>query len=665
MQKIKKLLIANRGEIAVRIISSAKKSGIKTVVIYAAEDAQSLYVKLADEAFLLDGDELKDTYLNVDKIINVAIQTQCDALHPGYGFLAESEQLVNSCAGNGIIFVGPHADAIRLMGNKIESRKFVKEIGIPMTEGVTGSPDELLKKVSQLKFPVLIKAAAGGGGKGMRIVYDPKDLEETLQSTAREAKSYFGDGTVYIEKYIEEPRHIEIQVLGDNNGNVIHLFERECSIQRRYQKIIEESPSPTINNDLRKRMGEAAVNIAKKVKYNSAGTVEFLVDKDLEFYFLEMNTRIQVEHPVTEMVTGIDIVEEQLRVAEGSVLSFKQEEIKQTGHAIECRIYAEDPENDFIPSPGKMTFYKAPKGEGIRIDSGIDKAAEVPSNFDPMISKLIVWSPNRLSAISKTEQALENYIIQGVKTNIPYLLYLLKHPYFIENKISTGFCDLHTEEIISRIYKAKDENGSRLALSAMCLYILHLNKIQKASNIWKYIGFWRPVIRLSLKLDDKEFELLVTQTAKNTFELYCKDENIQLSITDISENKVKFSIANKLFNAFISADNNGKYYITINGLNYELERLDQLIDTGNPIDMEQGTGDKHLYSPMPGKVIKVNVKSGDKVQRGTILLVVESMKMENNIVALNEATVEKVNVTEGERVNTDLLLVNLKEIESE
>jgi 3-methylcrotonyl-CoA carboxylase alpha subunit len=420
MKLFKKILIANRGEIAVRVIRSAAEMGVRTVAVYSKPDAEALHTLMADESYYLGEQELSDTYLNVAKIIEIAKRSGSDAIHPGYGFLAENPDLVNACEKEGIAFIGPSLRAIHLMGNKVEARAFVTDLGTPMTKGAVGTHAELIEAAKDIPLPILVKAAAGGGGKGMRIVHDLKDLEETIEATSREAKAYFGDEEVFIEQYILEPRHIELQIIGDKHGNVVHLYERECSIQRRYQKIIEESPSPTLDQATREKMGAAAVDIAKAIDYDNAGTIEFLVDKNLNFYFLEMNTRVQVEHPVTEMVTGIDIVREQILVAAGNKLGFEQADISQNGHAIEARIYAEDPENDFRPAPGDIIYYEEPEGVGIRVDSGIDRDSTIHSFFDPIVSKLIAYADNRTAAIAKLDTALQEFIVQGIKNNIPY-----------------------------------------------------------------------------------------------------------------------------------------------------------------------------------------------------------------------------------------------------
>jgi 3-methylcrotonyl-CoA carboxylase alpha subunit len=659
MKLFKKILVANRGEIAVRVMRSAQKLGIPTVAVYSEVDENALHVQMADEAYCLGKEELSDTYLNVEKIISVARDAGCDALHPGYGFLSESPVLVEACKNEGITFIGPNPEAIRLMGNKIEARAFVRKLGIPMTAGLTGTPEELLEKANEIPFPLLVKAAAGGGGKGMRIVRKGDDLKEILEATSREAKNYFGDGTIYIEKYIEEPRHIEIQVLGDNFGNVVHFFERECSIQRRYQKIIEESPSPTLTDETRQKMGASAVSIAKAANYNSAGTVEFLVDKEMNYYFLEMNTRIQVEHPVTEMVTGVDLVEEQILVAAGNPLRMKQEEIAQKGHAIECRIYAEDPARNFLPSPGKITFYKAPSGKNIRVDSSITGPGLIQSIFDPMIAKLVIWSENRTIAIEKTVAALKNYSVHGIHTNIAYLLQLVQHPAFEKNEISTAFCDTHTEALLQNILKEKEKTGTTIAALAFLMYNLNRKQIDKPQNIWENIGYWRNIMKIPVEADGSNLEFRWEKKEKNTFFFRNGNQIFEVLLHRIEKNEIEFRIFRRFFRAVVSESEKGIFYVEIEGHIFEVKRLDELPESNEDPMLTAGNDAGSLFAPMPGKVIKVNVKAGEVVKRGTVLLVVEAMKMENNIVALDDGVIEKVNVKKGDRVDTDLQLVNL------
>jgi 3-methylcrotonyl-CoA carboxylase alpha subunit len=657
-----KILIANRGEIAVRIIKSAQKLGIKTVAVYSKADENALHVQLADESHNLDEGniqgELSDNYLNINKIMEAAKQFSVDAIHPGYGFLAESPLLVSACEKNDITFIGPNIRSIKLMGNKIEARAFVKKLDIPMTEGVTGSTGELIKKASTIKYPILVKAAAGGGGKGMRIVWKEEDLEEIIESTSREAKNYFGDGSIYIEKYVEEPRHIEFQILGDNHGNVVHLFERECSIQRRYQKIIEESPSPTLNAEIRKKMGKAAVKIASEVGYNSAGTIEFLVDKELNYYFLEMNTRIQVEHPVTEMVTGIDLVEEQIKIASGNRISIKQGDISQNGHAIECRIYAEDPANNFMPSPGEITFYKAPSGKDIRIDSGIEKACRIHSFFDPMISKLIVHSNKRKTAITEMDKALNGYIIHGIKTNIPYLQQMISNKAFAENKISTKFCDTHNDELLDNIKKRKISCNGINHLLAFAVF--SLNKPLEKKNIWEHIGFWQNTNDLFFNVEETQKTIRLIKRKNYNYQFLVEADRYGVRLQSLDENYIKVSINNEITEAFISDDAHGISTVSVSGISFFMERADLLNPMKKYTSSDGDNAEGNLCSPMPGKVIKVNVGVGDEVKRGKVLLVVEAMKMENNITAMADAVVEKINVSEGDMVEGNTQLVFLK-----
>jgi acetyl-CoA carboxylase biotin carboxylase subunit len=668
MKIFNKILIANRGEIAVRVIRSAQKLGIQTVAIYSIADEEALHVELAEEAYSLgESIELSDTYLNIEKIIEIAKKSGTEAIHPGYGFLSENSRFVAACEKAGIVFIGPNSKAMKLMGNKIESRDFVTKLGIPMTAGVTGEHEVLLKKAKEIPLPILVKAAAGGGGKGMRIVRDLKELPSILESTSREAKSYFGDGTIFIEKYVEEPRHIEIQVIGDNHGDVVHLFERECSIQRRYQKIIEESPSPTLTPEVRLKMGEAAVRIAKEINYNNAGTVEFLVDKNLDFYFLEMNTRVQVEHPVTEMVTGIDIVKEQIRIAAGYPLSFDQSSLKQNGHAIECRIYAEDPSNNFMPSPGNMALYIEPEGNGIRVDSGILEAAAIHSFYDPMISKLITWGEDRGIAREKMVHALKNYSIHGIKTNISYLIQILQHDVYITNNISTKYCDDHTTEIISLIEKEQNSIPFHLPVIAYLMYDFHKDLLEDDEsdyNVWKEIGFWRDMMEINVDINGEPLNVRIDEntTGKYTFILNGKEYLSYIKALEL--NLVEVVIDDYSHRFVISNDTKGNGYVSFDGHIFSITRKDVLMEEDVFGTHDHGGKDHgEIVSPMPGKVVKINVKEGQKVKKGDLLLVVEAMKMENNIISHKAGKVEKINVQTGEMVNGNKELLVLIEEE--
>jgi acetyl-CoA carboxylase biotin carboxylase subunit len=429
----KKILIANRGEIALRIIRTCKELGIKTVAVYSEADRYSLHVRFADEAVCIGPGPSKESYLNIPRIIAAAEITNAEAIHPGYGFLAENAMFAEICESSGIKFIGPTPDAIEAMGDKALAKETMRKAGVPVipgSDGVVETLEQAREIANEIGYPIMLKAAAGGGGKGMRMVRNDEELENAWQTARAEAEAAFGNPAVYIEKFIEKPRHIEIQILADEYGNVIHLGERDCSIQRRHQKLIEESPSPIVTPELREAMGQAAVKGAKSVKYRNAGTIEFLVDKDGNFYFMEMNTRIQVEHPVTEMVYGIDIVREQIRIASGEKLGIKQKQIKPNGHAIECRINAEDPFNGFRPSPGKITALHFPGGFGVRVDSHIYQEYVVPPYYDSMIAKLIVHAKNRDEAIARMLRALDEFVIEGVHTTIPFHIKILNSPQF-------------------------------------------------------------------------------------------------------------------------------------------------------------------------------------------------------------------------------------------
>ncbi len=489
----RKILIANRGEIAIRVARACKEMGISVIGVYSSIDKDSLHLNFCDEAVCIGEPPPLSSYLNIQKLIEVAKSTGAEAIHPGYGFLAENPAFAKACEENSIIFIGPSSKALALVGDKVASRITAKKINAPIIPGMEvsgGDIKEFLKKAKEVGYPVIVKAALGGGGKGMHIAKDEKELNENIETSRREARSAFGDESVYIEKYLEKPRHIEFQVLRDKYGNVVHLCERECSIQRRHQKIIEETPSPALTPELRERMGETAKKIIAAAEYVNAGTVEFLLDQDKNFYFLEVNARVQVEHPITEMVTGFDIVKRQIMIAAGEKLDIKQEDVLQRGNAIEARIYAEDPDNNFLPSPGKILFLQEPQGPGIRVDSGIYSGWNVPPHYDPILSKLIVWAESRQSAIAKLSQALNNYVILGIKSNIGFLKKIIEIPQFINAELHTHFID----ENIKSLAPKKDLLDIALIASAMST--MNNRKVEKVevqssmTNPWLEIGKW-------------------------------------------------------------------------------------------------------------------------------------------------------------------------------
>ena len=486
---MQKILVANRGEIALRILRTIHKMGIQSVAVFSEADRYSPHVLFAHEAVCLGAAPADQSYLNGDKIIAFARELAVDGIHPGYGFLSENAAFAQKVEDAGIIFIGPSPEAMRIMGSKLAAKECVKQYNIPMVPGIDKAIEDIVfakETARQIGYPILIKASAGGGGKGMRIVEKEADFEEQMQRAASEAKAAFGDGAVFIEKYVSSPRHIEIQVLADKQGNTVHLFERECSIQRRHQKVVEESPSAILTPELRKKMGAAAVMVAKSCNYISTGTVEFLMDDELNFYFLEMNTRLQVEHPVTEMITGIDLVEEQIKIARGEALGFTQNYITINGHALELRVYAEDPLNNFLPSIGTLTKYVKPQGEGIRVDDGYEEGMNIPIYYDPMIAKLITHGSNRTEALQKMKEAIKEFIIEGVTTTLPFGSFVFKHEAFISGKFDTHFVqNYYTPEKI----KAKQKINAEIAAIIALKYWIEQQKItqpvQNKSTSWK------------------------------------------------------------------------------------------------------------------------------------------------------------------------------------
>jgi acetyl-CoA carboxylase biotin carboxylase subunit len=469
MSTFKKILIANRGEIAVRVIRACRELGIATVAVYSDVDRNAFHVRKADEAYAIGPAAAQESYLNIEKILAVAKKAKVDAIHPGYGFLSENAEFAEACSKAGVKFIGPTAAAMNIMGSKTSARRAMEAAGVPFVPGSSHGLtfDEAVTVAEKVGYPVMLKAAAGGGGKGMRLVSSAKELQSAYEGASSEAARAFNNGEVYIEKYIQQPRHIEVQVFGDEHGNVVYLGERECSVQRRHQKVIEEAPSPVVNDDMRRRMGETAVRVAKAAGYTNAGTVEFLVDAEKNFYFLEMNTRLQVEHPVTEMVTGVDLVHLQIHVAQGKKLPFTQDDVKLRGHAIECRVYAEDPDNSFFPSPGKITRLINPSGPGIREDSGVYEGWNVPLDYDPMLSKLIAYAPTRAMAIARMLRALDEYFVGGIKTNLSLFRKILQDKDFAAAQIDTGYL----ERLLAGAAMPKVSDGSaRVAAIGAALF---------------------------------------------------------------------------------------------------------------------------------------------------------------------------------------------------
>jgi len=490
----KKILIANRGEIAVRVMRTCRDMGIRTVAVYSEADRRSLHVRYADEAYAIGPPPSTESYLRIDRILDAARRSGADAIHPGYGFLAENPEFARACKATGVVFIGPPVAAMELMGLKTASRHALIQAGVPVVPGADHnleSFEEVQRVAVEIGFPVMLKASAGGGGKGLRLVHSPAELESAYRTARSEAQNAFDDSSVYLEKYLDRSRHVEIQILGDQRGHLIYLGERECSLQRRHQKVMEECPSPAVDEDLRRRLGTTAVHIGKLAGYWNAGTVEFLLDPERNFYFLEMNTRLQVEHPVTELVAGIDLVKEQIRIAEGEKLGWSQEDVRLRGAALECRIYAEDPANNFFPSPGLITRLQVPSGPGVRRDSGVYEGWTVPLEYDPLLSKLVTWGADRAEAIARMRRALSEYEVFGIRTTIPFFRRVLEHPEFVEGRLDTGFIDRVLASGLMQ-EEPRSEGEEHVAMLAAALYVQRHRDPQPApaapDQAWKLAG---------------------------------------------------------------------------------------------------------------------------------------------------------------------------------
>ena len=657
---IKKILIANRGEIACRVIKTAKKMGIKTVAVYSEADEYSKHVLEADESILIGPPPSSESYLSIKKIIDATKKTNSDAIHPGYGFLSENSNFVQKLSKTKIKFIGPNIEAIKIMGDKIQSKNLAIKARVNTIPGfneVIKDDAHALSIAEDVGFPLMIKASAGGGGKGMRIVKNKKEIKDAFQLASSEAKTSFGDARVFIEKYIEKPRHIEIQVLADQFGNVIHLGERECSIQRRHQKIIEEAPSSVISIKLRNEMGEQAKALAKEVSYQSVGTVEFIVDQKNNFYFLEMNTRLQVEHPVTEEITGIDLVEQMIRIADGKELKIRQEDVKINGWSMEARIYAEDPIRNFLPSVGRVKKYMEPKSEkNVRLDSGIIDGSDVSINYDPMLAKLIVKEKNRKQCINTIIKALNSYYLRGFNNNIKFLISIFK---------SEKFCkgDIHTE-LLDEEYKDgyNYSNPSNKLLKKIFIpvasYIGYMSLKKENHNIVdekenSYV----------LTLNKKKYSIQIKEGEKNSIKIIYKNASFKIkSFWKVNENLIEVLINKK---KYLLQFDKFKNHFSITYLDYSVDFsfLDKNTSKFEKYMLEEEDVDlsKYLLAPMPGKIVSINVKDGQKIKSGENLLILEAMKMENLITATKDAKIKKINVKSNDAVEADQILIEFDE----
>jgi 3-methylcrotonyl-CoA carboxylase alpha subunit len=656
-----KILVANRGEIALRVRRAAQSLGIPTAAVYSGQEADSTWVRQFNEAYSLGEGPLSATYLNIESIISLAKKAGADALHPGYGFLSENYRFAKACEDNHIRFIGPSSKILKLMGDKLAANDFVERLGIPVTDKIVDSPLEIGRNGHKLEYPVLVKAAAGGGGKGMRIVRSPEELAGVLEVTASEAYQYFADDRVYVEKYLLAPRHIEVQILGDAQGHIVHLYERECSIQRRHQKILEEAPASCLSDSLRTRIVEAALTIARAVQYVSAGTIEFLLDGRGDFYFLEMNPRIQVEHGITEMITGIDLVKEQIRIAEGYPLTFSQSDIVRKGHAVEGRIYAEDPENDLLPSPGRIHYFREPMMENIRIESAISSGSVIHADFDPLIAKVIAHGPNRKTALLHLDTALDNLIITGVRHNVPLIRAILRNEDFRRNAVSTNFLQDKSELFIENIRLRKENTAiPGLAIAAVLISLKSEQGIRQDS-VWYSFGNWRIVPRMSFGYRGRRIEIYYQHTGSDTMDIWIDRQKHSLSQIQIDEKIAAFTSGNVPSHYYYVPETNGTIVLALGDLNFELERFDRLSPVDYDMLLEEETaGEDILLSPLPGKISRLFVALHEKVTRGDKLMIIESMKLENTILAPFTGTVKQINISEGEQVKRNDILLYLK-----
>jgi propionyl-CoA carboxylase alpha chain len=672
----KKILIANRGEIACRVIKTAKKMGIKTVAVFSEADKEARHVQMADEAVCIGPAPSRESYLVMDRIIQACKDTGAEAVHPGYGFLSENEQFARRCEEEGIVFIGPKHQSIAAMGDKIASKKLAIEAKVNTIPGFNEAIDkaeDAVKIAQDIGYPVMIKASAGGGGKGLRVAFNDKEAFEGFTACRTEALNSFGDDRVFIEKFVEGPRHIEIQVLGDSQGNVVYLGERDCSIQRRHQKVIEEAPSPFIDPATRKAMGEQAVSLAKAVNYQSAGTVEFVVGKDKSFYFLEMNTRLQVEHPVTEGITGLDLVEQMIRVAAGEKLAFKQEDIKLDGWSMECRINADDPFRNFLPSTGRLVKYRPPAElDGVRVDTGVYEGGEIPMYYDSMIAKLIVHGKDRTEAIEKMRSALNDFVIRGIHSNIPFQAALLQHPRFVSGDFTTGFIAEEYPDGFKKdsVQPADPKRLAALAAFMRYRYLEHIQMIdgQLAGHEMTIAKKFVVVTgaRVGSSEDIKEIPIRV-ELKDGVYSVYI-DEEDDVSRYNIVSNWRPGELClratiNGTHKITAQVERKGvKYALVLDGAHYECMVLSPLgaeLQRRMLVKVPPDTS-KLVMSPMPGLLTNVSVKVGDAVTAGQKLAAIEAMKMENTLVATQDGVVAEICANVGESLAVDQLIIRFE-----
>ena len=662
-----KILIANRGEIACRVIKTAKAMGIKTVAIYSDADAQALHVQMADEAVHIGPSPANQSYIMIEKVMQAIRQTGAQAVHPGYGFLSENRLFAKALEAEGVVFIGPPAHAIESMGDKITSKKLAKEAGVntvPGYLGVIADADEAVKISNEVGYPVMLKASAGGGGKGMRIAWNDAEAHEGFQSSKNEAASSFGDDRIFIEKFVTQPRHIEIQVLADSHGNCIYLNERECSIQRRNQKVIEEAPSPFLTPEVRKAMGEQSCALAQAVEYTSAGTVEFIVDSAQNFYFLEMNTRLQVEHPVTELITGVDLVEQMIRVANGEALSLKQESVKINGWAMESRLYAEDPYRGFLPSIGRLTRYRPPaesrnETSVVRNDTGVFEGGEISMFYDPMIAKLCTWAPDRASAIDEMRNALDAFEVEGIGHNIPFLSAVMDHPKFCAGTITTAFIEEEYPDGFKGVALPTETLRTVAACAAAMYRLGEIRRTRVSGRIDNHERRVRDDWVVSLQGHDFPVDIAADPKGSNVhFETGSHriesdwTPGKSLALMDVDGIDIALKVE-KCTSGFRIRFRGADMKVTVRSPRQA--ELAKLMIAKTPPDMS-----KLLLCPMPGLIVKVEVAVGDEVQEGQSLCTVEAMKMENILRAERKSVVSKIHATPGDSLAVDAIIMEFE-----
>ncbi len=654
MNRFSKILIANRGEIAVRVIQTAKAAGYRTVAVYSEADRHALHVKQADQAVCIGAAPVGESYLVIDKIIAAAQLSGADAIHPGYGFLSENTDFAAACQANDIVFIGPSSEAIELMGNKRLSKLRMIEAGVPCVPGYEGSDqsdETLIREAKAIGMPVMVKAAAGGGGRGMRLVEDEAEIANAIESARSEATNAFGSGELILEKAVIRPRHVEIQVFGDEHGNYVHLGERDCSIQRRHQKVVEESPSPAVSPEIRERMGNAAIKAASEISYQGAGTVEFLLDAENNFYFLEMNTRLQVEHPVTEEVTGTDLVAWQFLVAQGEPLPKKQDEITFDGHAIEVRLYAEDPYNDFLPQTGKVLQWKFPEMDRLRIDHCVETGQEISPFYDPMIAKVIVHGSDRETARRKLIVALEDIVLQGVPNNKDFLVDVVSHDVFAKGEATTAFIAqcFPNEELLAPV-----PDNKTISLAAIAFYYADGANSESTRELIGWRSTLQESVAFNLVFGDTEQPVSILPKGNEQYQISVGDSQIDLTVLASDDQQLIFDCDGLKDSASLFMEPESKLHLSYQGRSFVVE--ERSLAKPEPKD---DAFDGLVRAPMDGRILAVNIEAGTTIEKGQVMLILEAMKMEHQIKSAVSGTVDSVNVATADQVSIRQILVNV------